>query len=183
MIDMLRSLAEAALAPVRHAATDTAARVVEIALAAALAVVGLGFAVGAATVWIAERHGAIAACLVMAAVFGAFAAIALLAHTARERARRRRRRLEAERARAAFGAVATAAAVAGDLGAIVRRGFAGSAKTGSPASPDAAVDGLARETFDEALGLARSGARAVNPWLLIAGAVAAGYAAARKAAR
>jgi hypothetical protein len=158
----VRGIAASLLAPLRHAGSDLAADMVERLVIGGLAAVAVAFALAAATIWVALRHGALTATLVMAAAFAALSLVAWLARVARRRARRRRRRIETERARAVVATATQAASWAADLGAAV----------GSAATDGRGVSGLAADT-------ARDAARRVNPWLLLLAAAAAGYAGGR----
>ncbi len=83
-----------AIAAMRRARTAA----VFYGLAAIAAVCGLGFLLGAAYIWAADRYGSMAACLGFAAGFLVIAGLILLIHqlTSGRRARRRVRRRNAD---------------------------------------------------------------------------------------
>lgn len=120
MMDQLRGIAASLAAPVRHIASDLAQDVLERAIVAAFAATALAFGLAAATIWLAMRHGALTATLMMTGLCTALAILALLVRVGRSRARRRRR-LERERARASLATAAQAAAIATDIGAAANR--------------------------------------------------------------
>jgi len=152
------ALQDATIRPLQIAVTRMAADAATALGIGLLAILGIGFAIAAAWVWIAEQLGALAACGVMAGVFLGLAGIILAAH--RMALARRQRKAEAEAAsRQAAQASAGLAALVG--GQLVRL-FAGAGpKDRRALSPAGAV------------------ARRSNPWILLAVAVAGGFAGAR----
>jgi len=123
-----------------------------------LATLGIGFAIAAACVWLAGQLGALAACGILAGVFLGLAGLVFAVHRA-ARAKRQRKAAEEAASRQASQASAGMAAL---VGTQLLRMIAGAG------AKDRVV-----------LSLARTLARRSNPWILLAVAVAGGFAGAR----
>ena len=155
---MIGALRDATVRPFQDAVARLAADTATGLAIVLLASLGIGFAIAAAWVWLAGHLGALAACGVLAGVFLGLAGTIVAYHQAVQVRRRRKADEEAARRQAAQASAGMAVFVGGQL----MRMFAAAG----------AKDRLARP-------LTGTLARRTNPWILLALAVAGGFASAR----
>ncbi len=155
---VIGALHDATVRPLQLAMTRMAADAAAVLGIALLATLGVGFAIAAACVWLAEQMGALAACGILAGVFLGLAGFVFVVHRAAQAKRQRKADQEAARRQASQASAGMAALIGTQL---VRMIAGAGAK-------DRVV-----------LSLARTLARRSNPWILLAVAVAGGFAGAR----
>lgn len=155
---MFGALRDATIRPLQIAMTRMAADAAIVLGIGLLATLGIGFAIAAAGVWIAEQLGALAACGILAGVFLGLAGITLALNRTARAKRRRKADEEAAGRQAAQAGAGIAALVGGQLVRMI-------AKVGA--------------TDHRVQSLAHPRARRANPWILLAVAVTGGFAVAR----
>ena len=164
---LFATLKDTAMRPMRTAMSNIVEDVIEFALIGILAMLAIGFGIGAIYIWLSQKYGELYAALIMAGVFlvlaiFVFVVRAISSASRRKKAERERREVAEKISQATHSAL--------DIATLIKA--VGVGRGGSASRDDARGSMAAR--------VAHSVTSQVSPWTLVGISILAGFVGGRK---